>query len=56
MVHGGDEDGVNVFAIENGAIVAGGWDAGIVDRFLRGGVAAVVQVADRNALDAGHVE
>src|SRR5206468_519562 len=31
VVHGGDEDGVNVFAIENGAIVAGGGDAGIVD-------------------------
>ena len=53
VVHGGDQDGVDILAIENGAIVAGGWDAGILDGFLRGGVAAVVEVADRDALDAG---
>ena len=56
VVHGGDEDGVDVFAIEDGAIVAGGGDAGIFYGFLRGDVAAVIQVADSDALDAGHVE
>ena len=56
VVHGGDEDGVDIFAIENGAIVARGRDAGIFDRFLRGDVAAVIEVANGDALNAGNVE
>jgi hypothetical protein len=56
VVHGGDENGVDVFAIENGAIVATGGDAGILYRFLRGDVAAVIKVADGDALYAGNVE
>ena len=56
VVHGGDENGVNVFAIENGAIVAGGWDAGVFHGFLRGDVAAVIEVADGDALNAGNLE
>jgi hypothetical protein len=51
VVHGGDQDGVNIFAIEDGAIVAGGRDAGILDGFLRGDVAAVIEVTDRDALE-----
>jgi hypothetical protein len=56
VVHGGNEYRVNVFAIENGAIVAGGRDAGIVDGFLGGDVASVVYVADGDALNAGDLE
>ena len=56
VVHGGDEDGVDVFAVENGAIVAGRGDAGILDGFLGGDVAAVIQIANRNALHAGDAE
>ena len=56
VVHGGDEDGVDVFTIEDGTIVARGWDVGILDRFLRGGVAAVIKVAHGDALNAGDVE
>jgi hypothetical protein len=52
----GDEDGVDVFAVENGAIVARGRDAGILDGFLGGDVAAVIQIANRDALDAGDAE
>ena len=56
MVHGGDQDGVDVFAVENRAIVAGGGNAGILDGFLRGGVAAVIKIADGDALNAGNAE
>jgi hypothetical protein len=56
VVHGGDQDGVDVFAIEDAAIVAGGGNAGILDGFLRGDVAAVIQVTDRDALDAGNTK
>ena len=56
VVHGGDEDGVDILAIEDGAIVAGGGDVGILDGFPRGGVAAVVEVADGDALNAGNLE
>ena len=56
VVHGGDEDGVDIFAIEDAAIVAGGGDAGVLDGFLRCGVAAVVEVTNRDALDAGNAE
>ena len=56
VVHGGDEDRVDVFAIENAAIVAHGFDVGILHRFAGGGVAAVVKIADADALDAGNVE
>jgi hypothetical protein len=56
VVHGGDEDRVDVLAIENGAIVAGGGDTGVADGFLGGGVAAVIQVTNRDALDAGNAE
>src|ERR1035438_4103670 len=43
VVHGGDEDGVDILAIEDGAVVAGGGDVRVLDGFLRGDVAAVVQ-------------
>src|SRR6201997_630891 len=56
VVHGGDENGVDVFAIEDGAIVAAGGNAGIFYRFLRGGMAAVVEIADGDALNAGNFE
>ena len=56
VIHSGDEDGVDVFAVENGAVVAGSRDAGIFHRFLRGGVTAVVEVADGDALYAGNVK
>ena len=38
------------------AVVAHGFDVGILHRFLGGGVAAVVKIADRDALNAGHIE
>ena len=56
VVHGGDEDGVDVFAVENGAIVARGRDAGILDGFLGGDMAAVIQITNPDALDAGDAE
>ena len=56
VVGGGDEDSVDVFTIEDGAIVPRGRDAGVVDRFLGGEVAAVIKVAYRNALNAGYLE
>ena len=56
MIHGGDNDGVNVLAVENGAVVASGRDARIVDGFPGGGVAAVIKIANRNALHAGNTE
>jgi hypothetical protein len=56
VVHGRDENRVDIFAIKNGAIVAGGRDTGIVDCFLSGDVAAVIQVADGDALNARNLE
>ena len=50
------DDAVDVFAVENRAIVAGRRNAGILDRFLRGGVAAVIEIANRNALNTGNAE
>ena len=56
VVHGSDEDGVDIFTIEDGAIVASGGDAGIFNGFASGSVAAVIEVADGDALDAGNAE
>ena len=56
MVHGGDQDGVYIFAIKDRAVVAGRRDAGILDGFLRGDVTAVIEVAHGDALYAGHAE
>src|SRR6266581_2783339 len=56
VIHGGDENRINILAIEDRAVVAGGGNAGILYRFLGGGVAAVVEIADSHALDAGHIE
>ena len=35
VIHGGDDDGVDVFAIENGTIVASSRNARILHRFAR---------------------
>ena len=56
VVHGGDQDRVNILAVENAAVVAYGFDVGILHRFAGGGVAAVVKIADADALNAGDVE
>ena len=37
VVHGGDDDSVDIFAIENAAVVAGSIDAGVVDVLAGGG-------------------
>ena len=55
VVHHGDDDGVDIFAVENGAIVASGGNVGIADSFLRGDMAAVVKIADRDAFDSGNL-
>ena len=55
VVHHGDDDGVDIFAVEDRAIVAGGGNAGIADGFLRSNVAAVVQIADRYAFNPGNL-
>ena len=55
VVHHGDDDGVDIFAVEDGAIVAGGGNAGIADGFLRGNMAAVVKIADRDAFNPGNL-
>jgi hypothetical protein len=52
VIHGRDEDRVNVFAVENLAILSRRLDAGIVHGFASGGVAAVIEVANRDALNA----
>ena len=56
VVHGGDDDGIDVFAVEDGAVVASGEDAGIPDGFAGGDVASVIEIADTDALDAGNAE
>ena len=56
VVHGGNQDRVNVLAVENLAVVADGLDVRVLYGFLRGGVAAVVKIADRDALNAGNIE
>ncbi len=56
VIHGRDQDGVDIFAIEDRAIVAGRWNAGIFDGFLRGDVAAVIEVANGDALNARNAE
>ncbi len=50
-----DEDGVDVFAAEDLAIVAGGEDVG-APQLLGVGEAAVVAVGDGDELDAGDLE
>jgi len=56
VIHGGDQDGVDVFAVENRTIVAGGGDAWIVYGFARSRVTAVVEIAYRDALNARNRE
>src|SRR5438045_6757502 len=45
VVHGGDQDRVNIVAVENAAVVAYGFGVGIFHRFAGGGVAALVKNA-----------
>src|SRR5207247_3874706 len=54
MVRNGYDDRVNIFASKNLAIVSRGRDALVLDRFLRGGMARVIEIANGNALDARH--
>ncbi len=56
VIHGGDQDGIDILAIKDRAIVACRGDARIIDRLLRCGVAAVVEIAYGDALNAGHTE
>src|SRR5207245_7590282 len=56
VIHGGDQDGVDVLAVENRTIVAGGGDAWIVYGFARSRVTAVVEIAYRDALNARNRE
>ena len=51
-----DNDGIDILAVEDGAIVAGCRNAAVVESFLRGDVAAVIKVADRHALHAGDLK
>ncbi len=50
MVSNCDEYRVNILAIEDFFVVAGRRDVGILYRFLRGHMARVVQIADRDTL------
>ncbi len=55
MVRGGDEDGVDVFAGENFAVVAGGEDVGAPE-FFRMGESAVIAIGDGDEFHAGHLK
>ena len=50
----GNNDCVNIFAIENFFVVARRRDAWILNRFLGGEVSRIVKIANGNALDARH--
>src|ERR1700722_2504700 len=53
VVGDGDNNGIDVFAIEDGAIFAGDVDAGVTDSLAGGGVAAVVEIAGSDAFHSG---
>ena len=50
----GNNDCVNIFAIENFFVVARRRDAWILNRFLGGEVSRIVKIANGNALNSGH--
>ena len=56
MVGCGYDDGIDVFAIEDRAIVTGGEDAAVLHRLTGGLMAGVVEIANGDALDAGHAQ
>ena len=55
VVRGGDDDGVDVFAREHFAVIAGGEDVA-APLFFRASQPAFVNVAHRNELRAWHAD
>src|SRR5581483_2333903 len=56
VVHGSNQDRVNILPVKNPAIVADRVHVGVLDCFAGGGVTAVVEITHRDALDTRDIQ